>query len=62
MWDSDAKTWSPRKQGFSIGRIANIHLTAGDSYYLRMLLNILKGPTSFDDMKTVDNVKRIVEW
>uniref|UniRef100_A0A0D3E4S6 ATP-dependent DNA helicase n=1 Tax=Brassica oleracea var. oleracea TaxID=109376 RepID=A0A0D3E4S6_BRAOL len=57
VWDSDAKTWSPRKQGFSIGRIANIHPTAGDLYYLRMLLNILKGPTSFDDMKTVDNVK-----
>ncbi|EOA28676.1 hypothetical protein CARUB_v10024900mg [Capsella rubella] len=57
VWDSDGKMWSERKQGFSIGRIVNIHPTAGDLYYLRMLLNTEKGPTSFDDLLTVENVK-----
>ncbi|CAL9219694.1 unnamed protein product, partial [Arabidopsis halleri] len=57
VWNSDEKTWTERQQGFSIGRIVNIHPTAGDLYYLRMLVNTEKGPESFDDLLTVDNVK-----
>lgn len=52
------KKWTKREKGFSIGRLANIQPRAGDLYYLRMLVSsILKGPTSDEDILTVDNVK-----
>lgn len=57
VWYSDEKMWKPRQQGFNIGRIVNIHPTAGDLYYLRMLVNTETGKESFDDLKTVGNVK-----
>ncbi|XP_074283443.1 uncharacterized protein LOC141607991 [Silene latifolia] len=48
--------WIRRSKGNSIGRIAYVHPTAGERYYLRLLLNIVKGPTSFDDLRTVNEV------
>ncbi|XP_010451099.1 PREDICTED: uncharacterized protein LOC104733194 [Camelina sativa] len=55
VWNT-TKTWTRRKQGFAIGRIVHIHPSAGDLFYLRVLLNIVKGATCFDDIKTVAGV------
>ncbi|XP_010494554.1 PREDICTED: uncharacterized protein LOC104771684 isoform X2 [Camelina sativa] len=55
VWNT-TKTWSRRKQGLAIGRIVHIHPSAGDLFYFRVLLNIVKGPTCFDDIKTVAGV------
>jgi hypothetical protein len=51
------RRWTPRKKGFSIGRLHFVPPGSGQKFYLRILLNYLKGPTSFDDIKTVDGVK-----
>jgi len=51
-WKSSEKKWGIRKQCFSIGRMYFVHPTAGEKFYLRLLLTVVKGPTSFADLKT----------
>ena len=50
------KSWKPREKKFSLGQINNVSVTAGDVFYLRMLLHNdhCRGKTSFSDMKIVD--------
>ncbi|KAL1317076.1 hypothetical protein AAHE18_15G110800 [Arachis hypogaea] len=48
--------WTHRKQGYAIGRISHIPPMNKEDYYLRLLLNIQKGCTSFSDLRTVDGV------
>jgi hypothetical protein len=45
--------WSPRQRGYSIGWITFVPPGCGEMYYLRTLLNYVKGPTSFEDIKNV---------
>jgi PIF1-like helicase len=33
-----------------------VHLTTGEQYYLRMLLNIIRGATSFENLRTIDGI------
>ncbi|XP_071700424.1 uncharacterized protein [Rutidosis leptorrhynchoides] len=54
VWNQDAKMWTPRKLRNSIGRIVYSNPASGERYYLRMLLNIVKGPRSFEEIRTVD--------
>jgi len=56
-WRQDLHKWTPGKQGYSIGRVHFAAPGSGERFYLRTLLNYIKGPTSFDDIKTVNNVK-----
>lgn len=56
VYKSDRYTWEPRKQGFSIGRIMNVPPRNGEDYYLRLLLNIQKGCTCYEDIRTVNDV------
>jgi hypothetical protein len=57
VWKKDKREWSPRKRGFSIGRLHFVAPGSGQKYYLRTLLNYVRGSTSFDELKTVNNVK-----
>ncbi|XP_070681733.1 uncharacterized protein [Malus domestica] len=56
VWKKDEKQWNRRKQDRSLGRVVYIHPTAGELYYLRLLLNHQKGCFSFDHLKTVKNI------
>jgi hypothetical protein len=42
------------KRGFAIGCMYYAFLTSGERYYLRMLLNYVKGATSYEHLRTVD--------
>jgi hypothetical protein len=42
------------KRGFAIGHMYYAHPTSGERYYLRMLLNCVKGATSYEHLRTVD--------
>jgi hypothetical protein len=50
-----SKVWRRRqRQSFAIGRMTYAGPTAGERFYLRTLLMIVRGPTSFEDLKSVD--------
>ncbi|XP_022888792.1 uncharacterized protein LOC111404232 [Olea europaea var. sylvestris] len=56
VWNGYKKIWTPRKQQLVIGRIVTANPSEGERYFLRILLNHIKGPTSFDDLKTLNRV------
>ncbi|KAL3025155.1 hypothetical protein AAZX31_04G165100 [Glycine max] len=49
--------WHLRKKGYTIGRLLWVPPITGELFYLRMMLTVCKGPTSFEDLRTVDNVQ-----
>jgi hypothetical protein len=50
-----SKVWRLRQRNtFALGRITYISPTAGERFHLRMLLMVVRGPRSFNDLKTVD--------
>ncbi|XP_019153447.1 PREDICTED: uncharacterized protein LOC109149911 [Ipomoea nil] len=57
VWKKDIRKWQPKKRGFSIGRVFYVPPGSGEIFYLRCLLNKVKGPTSYLDIKTVDGVQ-----
>ncbi|XP_056694876.1 uncharacterized protein [Spinacia oleracea] len=48
--------WQDRQLSFSIGRIYHVPPGCGEKYYLRILLNHVKGPTCYEDIRTVNSV------
>ncbi|XP_035833040.1 uncharacterized protein LOC118481843 [Helianthus annuus] len=56
-WHEKEKEWLPRHRVTSIGRIYYVSPSMGEKYYLRMLLNVQRGPLSFKDIRTVDGVE-----
>ncbi|KAL3628077.1 hypothetical protein CASFOL_028179 [Castilleja foliolosa] len=57
-WCKTAVTWLPRArlQNPAIGRLAYVHPTSGELFYLRMLLCHQRGCKSFEDIRTVSNI------
>ncbi|KAK6144351.1 hypothetical protein DH2020_021171 [Rehmannia glutinosa] len=56
VWDKQGKCWNERKKRDVIGRINTTNHIEGERYYLRLLLNHVRGTTSFQYLLTVDNV------
>ena len=54
VWKLDDRQWEPRQKGFSIGRIHAVSPKLGEAYFLRILLNKIKGPRSFEEIRTVN--------
>ncbi|GFV66738.1 uncharacterized protein TNCV_1646171 [Trichonephila clavipes] len=46
--------WAGVKAGDALGRIYTVHVSNFKCYCLRMLLNVVQGPTNFLDLKTID--------
>lgn len=53
VWNALDCVWTVRKKGNQIGRLLHCHHTSGEIWYLRLLLTKVRGPTSFDNLKTV---------
>jgi hypothetical protein len=52
-WDKASRTWHARRGGSSVvGRVYFVPPSAGEKYYLRMLLHHVPGCTSFEDLRT----------
>jgi hypothetical protein len=54
VYDSDNRVWRPRKKGQSVGRLTFVPPSTRELYYMRLLLNVRVGCTSFEDIRTVD--------
>lgn len=54
VYDSKARAWRPRKRGQSIGRLNYVPHGVGELYYLRVLLNVQRGCTNYDSIRTVN--------
>jgi hypothetical protein len=53
-WHADGRCWKTRHRKHNkISRIAQVNLAHGEAYYLCMLLHIIRGATSFPEIRTV---------
>jgi hypothetical protein len=50
------RSWEQRHRQGNIGRIHFVHPSAGERYYLRMLLMVAKGAQNFESLRTYNNV------
>jgi len=57
VWNRKLKRWTMPKRGFAIGRMYYAHPTLGEHYYLRMMLNCVKGATSYEHLRTMDGTE-----
>ncbi|XP_057456402.1 uncharacterized protein LOC130747469 [Lotus japonicus] len=56
IYDRAKREWRPRKRGYSIGRMNFVPPGTGELYYMRLLLNVQRGCTSFEDIRSVNNI------
>lgn len=56
VWNQKDKLWTRRKSGKTIGRIYSAHPFSGKKNYLCMLLNMVKGYTSYEDIRTIEGI------
>ena len=54
IWDRANKKWKHRKLGSTVGRIYFVSPTAGECFFLCTLLTTIKGPTSWENLRTFD--------
>ncbi|XP_071718689.1 uncharacterized protein [Rutidosis leptorrhynchoides] len=55
IWNKDNRIWSRRKRNTgAIGYIHHVAPASGDLFFLRILLKKVKGPTSYQDIRTVN--------
>ncbi|GJT93726.1 ATP-dependent DNA helicase RRM3-like protein, partial [Tanacetum coccineum] len=52
----NCRIWTLRKQGKSLGRIHHVPPSWGELYYLRAILNKVRGPMEWDNLKKVGDV------
>lgn len=57
VWNDRDRRWDKRKRGRQIGRLCYTHHSSGEPWFLRLLLTKVRGPTSFDNIRTVNGVQ-----
>jgi hypothetical protein len=58
VWKIREKVWSVRQQGEkAIGRMYFVHPAASECFFLRLLLIIILGATSFEHLRAVDDIE-----
>ncbi|GJR63441.1 ATP-dependent DNA helicase PIF1-like protein [Tanacetum coccineum] len=57
VWHEKLKLWKQRKEQKCIGRIVYSSLASGERYYLRMLLNVVRGPKEFAELMTLLDIR-----
>ncbi|KAL6580529.1 hypothetical protein OROMI_008553 [Orobanche minor] len=52
VWDAKQREWRPRKKGTAYGRLYYVYPGSGELYFLRILLNVVRGCESYEDIRT----------
>ncbi|KAF7810574.1 ATP-dependent DNA helicase PIF1 [Senna tora] len=52
----DSRKWCIRKVGYAIGRLYYVPPGLGELHYMRVLLTFVKGPTCFEEIRTINGV------
>ncbi|XP_074302122.1 uncharacterized protein LOC141633574 [Silene latifolia] len=55
VWKKKLRQWSLRKKGFTIGKLVHVPPQCGELYFMRVMLNHVKGPKCFEDIRTVNH-------
>ena len=53
VWNKGSHEWRKRQRGFQIGRMYYAHASSGERFYLRLLLTVVRGATSYQNLRTV---------
>ena len=58
IWKHNVKEWAPHKweMGIIIGRMIHCNPTAGERFYLHLLLTSVKDPKFFENLHIIDEV------
>ena len=57
VWDKKDREWRERQNTrWAVGRIYHVPIGCGELYYLRIMLNHVKGPSLYKHLRTVDGV------
>ncbi len=57
VWKARKKRWAPRQRGAeAVGRMYFVPTTSEERFYLRLLLTVRSGATSFENLRTVDGI------
>ena len=56
VYNPKFKAWNPRQRGQAIGRMYFASPNSGERFYLRLLLTVVPGATSFAHLRTVNDV------
>ena len=57
MYNKKKRIWTPRKRGFTIGRLIWVPPTTGKLFYLRRMLTAVKGPRTYEEIRKVGDVQ-----
>jgi hypothetical protein len=55
-WDPCQKKWKFCQRGFKLGRVRYAHPTAGETFFLRILLSVVRGARSYEEVRTYRTV------
>ncbi|XP_072058242.1 uncharacterized protein [Arachis hypogaea] len=56
VYDRESREWHPRKRVYSIGRLNYVPLGTGDIYYMRILLAVQRDCTTYESIRTVNEI------
>ena len=56
VWKPEERVWVERQKGKSIGRVHHVPPAYGELFYLRVLLNKVRGATDWKDFKYYEGV------
>ncbi|XP_058726700.1 ATP-dependent DNA helicase pfh1-like [Vicia villosa] len=57
VYEKKSRTWKPRKKGFTIGRLIWVPPTTGELFYLRLMLTVVKGPLTYEEIHKVGDTQ-----
>lgn len=57
VYNRSQKCWTPRHNGYTIGRLIWVPPGTGELFYLRMMLTVAKGPCTYEDIRTIGEIQ-----